>query len=347
MSTHVNSNPPTRTWRDIQQSIAPKAMSTEGRKRLFAATVKTVGVLFGVCLAGWGAYEAVLTWEKNPMAIQSPVKSLPVKTLSLRSDGVLDKAWVTRTLALPKNAGLMELDLFALKARLLESGQIHTVVLSRKFPDTLVVLIEERNPVARVRAQVGAAQPKDLLVARDGVVYEGISYDPALIGSLPYLADVGMKLVRGRYQPIEGMDKVAELLGTAHANIPALYRNWQIVSLARYETDGFIIVRSKEVKEITFDTRESDFFKQVALLDMVVAEAHLQPDNPARSVNLAIGESQGCAQVPVVLETPPNVNPQAKPTAPATRPAATAPTAHSTPQRPVFFTNLRLNSREF
>jgi cell division protein FtsQ len=283
------------------------------------------------------------------MAIQSPVKSMPVKALSLRSDGVLDKAWVTRTLALPKNAGLMELDLFALKARLLESGQIHTVVLSRKFPDTLVVMIEERTPVARVRAQVGAAQPRDLLVARDGVVYEGVSYDPALIGSLPYLADVGMKLVRGHYKPIEGMDKVAELLSTAHANIPALYRNWQIVSLAHYEADGFIIVRSREVKEITFGTRESDFFKQVALLDMVVSEAHLQADYPARSVNLAIGESesQGCAQVPVVLETPPNVNSQAKPTAPAMRPATPAPTAHSAPQRPALFTNLRLNSRAF
>ncbi|MBK9990693.1 MAG: FtsQ-type POTRA domain-containing protein [Verrucomicrobia bacterium] len=346
MSTHANTNPPTRTWRDIQQSIAPKAMSSEGRKRLLAGTVKTVCVLFGVCLAGWGVYEAVLTWEKNPMAIKSPVKSVPVKTVNLRTDGVLEKAWVTRTLALPKSAGLMELDLQVLKTRLLESGQIRTVVLSRKFPDTLVVQIEERTPVARVRAQIGAALPKDYLVARDGVVYEGLSYDPALIGSLPYLGDVGMKLSRGRFQPIEGMDKVAELLSTAHVNIPALYRNWQIVSLARYESDGFIIVRSKEVKEITFDTRESDFFKQVALLDMVVAEAHLQPDRPARSVNLAIGESQGCAQVPVVLETAPeSTNSPNK--LPATNARPAAPSAHSAPQRPVLFTNLRLNPREF
>jgi hypothetical protein len=144
------------------------------------------------------------------------------------------------------------------------------------------------------------------------------------------------------------MDKVAELLSTAHVNIPALYRNWQIVSLARYESDGFIIVHSKEVKEITFDTRESDFFKQVALLDMVVAEAHLQPDRPARSVNLAIGESQGCAQVPVVLETAPNpTNGPTKLPAPNLRPAAPAPSAHFAPQRPALFTNLHLNPREF
>lgn len=347
MSTHVNSNPPARTWRDIQQSIAPDAMSSEGRKRLFAATMKTVCVLFGVCFAGWGVYEAVLTWEKNPMAIKLPVKSAPVKTVSLRTDGVLEKNWISRTLALPKHAGLMDLDLQALKARLLEFGQIRTVVLTRKFPDTLVVMLEERTPVVRVKAQVGVAQPKDFLVARDGVVYEGMSYDPALIGSLPYLGGVGMKVSNGRFQPIEGMGKVAELLSTAHVNIPALYRNWQIVSLSRYEADGFIIVNSKEVKEITFDTRENDFFKQVALLDMVVDEAHLQPDRPARSVNLAIGESQGCAQVPVVLETvPDSTGSQTKSSVPNLRPAAPTPTARSTPQRPALFTNLHLNPRE-
>jgi len=113
MSTHVNTLPQVRTWRDIQQTIAPKAMSSEGRKRLQVATVKTVAVLFALCLAGWGIYEGMRTWEQNPMAIKSPVKSAPVKFIDSRSDGVLDKNWVARTLALPKTAGLMELDLYA------------------------------------------------------------------------------------------------------------------------------------------------------------------------------------------------------------------------------------------
>jgi len=343
MSSHVNTLPQVRTWRDIQQAIAPKAMSSEGRKRLQVATAKTVGVLFALGLAGWGVYEAMRIWEKNPMAIKSPVKSAPVKFVDSRSDGVLDQGWVTRTLALPKSAGLMELDLIALRKQLLASGQVRTAVLTRKFPETLVVMIEERSPVARVRAQVGAAAAKDLLVARDGVIYEGVSYDAALIATLPFLADVPLKLVQGHFQPIEGMDKVADLLSTAHANIPALFSGWYVVSLSRYALDGEIIVRSKDIKEITFGTRESDFFKQIAQLDLIVEEGHVQADHPALSINLAVGGSQ----VPVVFEIPAVPAPGAKKN-PTVKPSSPAPAAvRSEPQRPsAYFTNLHFPSRE-
>jgi len=343
MSTHANTLPQVRTWRDIQQSIAPKAMSSEGRKRLQVATVKTVAVLFGLCLAGWGIYEGMRTWEQNPMAIKSPVKSAPVKYIDSRSDGVLDKNWVTRTLALPKTAGLMELDLYALRNRLLESGQVRTAVLTRKFPETLVVMIEERSPVLRLRAQVGTAPAKDFLVARDGVIYDGIGYDATLLATLPYLADLPLKLVQGRFQPVEGMEKVADLLSTARANIPALYSGWHVVSLLRYALDGEIVVRSKDIKEITFGTRESDFFKQVAQLDLIVETGHVQADHPALSINLAVGG----AQVPVVFETPAAAAPGAKNNS-TTKPAAPAPAVRSEPQRPsAYFTNFHFSSREF
>jgi hypothetical protein len=277
------------------------------------------------------------------MAVKSPVKSAPVKYVDSRSDGVLDHGWVTRTLALPKTAGLMELDLHALRTRLLESGQVRTAVLTRKFPETLVVMIEERSPVLRVRAQVGTSPAKDLLVARDGVIYDGVGYDATLIATLPYLAEVPLKLVQGRFQPVDGMDKVADLLSTAHANIPSLYSGWYVVSLARYALDGEIIVRSKDIKEITFGTRESDFFKQVAQLDLIVETGHVQADHPALSINLAVGGSQ----VPVVFETPAASAPGAKNNS-TTRPAAPAPALRSEPQRPsAYFTNLHFPSREF
>ena len=347
MSTLVTTNPPARTWRDIQQSIAPKAMSSEGRKRLLIGTVKSVAALLALGLGGWGAYELFNIWERNPMAIKSPVKSEPVKTVEMRSDGVLDKAWVTRVLALPKNAGLMELDLHALQMRLMETGQVRNAVLTRKFPATLVVMLEERWPVVRIHAQIGEAAPKDLLIARDGVIYDGVCYDPSVIGSLPYLAEVNLKRIRGQFQPVEGMDKVAELLSTARANIPELSRNWQIVSLARYNADGFIIVRSKEIKEIIFGTRENDFYKQIAQLDLVVEVGHLQADHPAVSVNLAIGETQGGAQVPVVFETPSApASASGANKSPGSKLPAQAPSTRTAPQRPVLFGSIYFPSRE-
>ena len=341
MNTHVNTLPQVRTWRDIQQSIAPKAMSSEGRKRLIVATAKTVAFLSVLCLSGWGLYEGMQTWEQNPMAIKSPGKSVPVKFIDARSDGVLDNGWVARTLALPKTAGLMELDLYALRNRLLESGQVRTAVLTRKFPETLVVMIEERSPVLRVRAQVGSAPAKDLLVARDGVIYDGVGYEPALLNTLPYLADVPLKMAQGRFQPIEGMDKVADLLSTARANIPALYSGWHVVSLSRYALDGEIVVQSKDIKEITFGTRESDFFKQIAQLDLIVETGHVQADHPALSVNLAIGG----VQVPVVFEKAAGAEPGETKN---TKPGAPSSKIRTEPQRPsTYFTNIHFSPREF
>lgn len=347
MSTAITSNPPVRTWRDIQQPIAPEAMSSEGRKRLLVGTIKSIAALFALGLAGWGAYELFNTWGRNPMAIKSPVKSEPIKTVETRSDGVLDKAWVMRVLALPKNAGLMDLDLPALQTRLMSTGQVRNAVLTRKFPATLVVMLEERWPVVRVNAQIGDAAPKDLLVARDGVIYDGSCYDPGMVGSLPYLADLGLKRVKGQFQPVPGMDKVADLLMTAQVNIPALFRNWSVVSLARFEADGFIIVRSKEIKEIVFGTRDNDFKRQIARLDLVVESGRIQIENPAVSVNLALGETKDGAQVPVVFGTPP-AQPAGSGTnrAAPTRPPVEAPSVRAVAPRPSLFTSISFPSRE-
>jgi hypothetical protein len=345
MSTLATTNPPVRTWRDIQQTIAPKAMSSEGRKRLVARTAKSIAALVTLGFVGWGGFELMQTWEKNPMSIKTPVKSEPIKTIENSSDGVLDKAWVTRVLALPKNAGLMDVDLAALQSRLRESGQVRNAVLTRKFPATLVVMLEERWPVARIHAEMGDASRKDLLVARDGVIYEGLCYDQNLVNGLPYLADVTLKRIRGQFQPIPGMEKVAELLTTARVNVPDLFRNWQVVSLARYEADGFIVVHSKDIKDIIFGTRESDFYKQIAQLDLVVEVGRIQADHPAVSVNLAIGETQGGAQVPVIFENLPEAQPSSGKTVP-TRPTPQAPVTRSSPQRPALFTSVFFPSRE-
>jgi cell division protein FtsQ len=170
-----------------------------------------------------------------------------------------------------------------------------------------------------------------------------------MVGSLPYLSDVGLKRVKGQFQLVPGMDKVADLLMTAQVNIPALFRNWSIVSLARYEADGFIMVRSKEIKEIVFGTRDKvgDFRHQIALLDMVVSEGRIQAENPAVSVNLALGEMKGGAQVPVVFGTPTAlpVGSGSNRSAP-TRPPVEAPSARAAAPHPSLFTSITFPSRE-
>lgn len=271
-------------------------MSPEGRRRVWWSGMKTVLAAMGLGALAWGAFEVAAALRGKPQQLAS-AEAVPVKAIDFATDGVLPKAWLVRTLAVPPRASLMELDLYKLRERLLASGQVRTATLTRTFPSTLTVNISEQSPLARVMAQAGADAPQMFLVARDGTVFEGIGFDPELIDSLPWLDGVKLTRAGDTFEPIAGMPMVADLLAKAKLEAEHLYREWQVVSLARLKSDGEIEVRATNVARIVFGTNE-DFFRQLARLDSLLDAARAHTEQPLREVNLAIG-----AQVPVAFET--------------------------------------------
>lgn len=288
-----------RTWRDIPQEVATRSMSREGKKRHRLASLRVLMAFVLLGVIGWGGYEVWLASRDTPVGLV-PAKasqSEPLREIQLRTDGVLDLAHVKAILAIPAGTELMALDLDALHRALIDGGQVRTAVLQRKFPDKLAITIEERTPVLRVVVRGSSGQPETLYVSRDGTVYAGRCYDPALVASLPYLD--GVKLLRSAngYQQVRGMDTVADLLGTALSGAPELYRDFQVVSLARFDTDGEIIVRTPGVESIIFGTRE-DFYRQLSKLDLILDEMRRPADAaPIKAINLSVGGRQ----VPVSL----------------------------------------------
>jgi cell division protein FtsQ len=297
-------------------------MSREGKKRLAMAVGNIVGMVLVLGAAGWGIYEVVGIWETNPTRITAAASGVPLKDIALRTDGVLDKAWVMRTLDLPKNATLMELNLGDLHQRLMASGQVQSAVVTRKFPDLLIVTLQERSPVARVMAQLGGLPPQPLMVARDGSVYSGAGYASPLTEALPFID--GVKLIREGegFARIEGMEQVADLLGEAHTSTPELYRTFRVVSLARFTVDSTIVIKSTEVEAITFGLRaDLPFARQLARLDYILEETRRQnPTGPLKAVNLAVGGNQ----VPVAFDTP-AVTADGRSPRVSLKPAASAP----------------------
>jgi hypothetical protein len=293
----ATATPFARTWQDINQSVNPRAMSKVSRQRRLVYALKFAGMAGVLAVIVWGTVEIAETMGSSPNKLGLAESGPPLKDIALTTDGVLDHTWAERTLTLPKNATLMSLDLYALRTRLLANGQVKAAVLTRNFPSTLAVAIQERSPVARVQVQVGDAPPRAFLVARDGVVYDGKNYDPALLGALPWLDGVKLVHAGDSFAPIDGMDTVADLLATAHNQAEHLYRTFEVISLARLASDGELVVRSKDIPEITFNTRD-DFFRQLARLDYVLDLVHAQPDKPLKSIDLANG-----LQVPVTIDT--------------------------------------------
>ena len=291
--------PTTRSWRDIPQQVKPRAMSKEGRRRLRLRILRGVGVATILSLLGWGAWEVTSALQDGGRRAPAAANTGPIKVISLATDGVLDRAWLVRTLGLPPSATLMGIDLGELRNRILASGQARTASIVRNFPSNLAVRISERSPVARVPGPSGD-RVRALLVARDGAVYEGFGYDPAMIASLPWLD--GAPLVRqgNRFAPIEGMATVADLLSSAQLDTAPVYRTWETVSLARLKSDDEIDVRTRDGLKVTFSAQD-DYFRQLAKLDLLLDLARASPDKALRDINLALG-----GQVPVAIEAAPD-----------------------------------------
>jgi len=283
--------PDTRSWRDIPQQVKPRAMSREGKRRLLMKAVRVMAGVMAIATVAWGAWQVTEVLH-DPSAMPDAAKSDRVKSLALVTDGVLDKEWLARTLALPADATLMGTDLMALRAKLLSFHQVRSATLVRNFPDTLTVRISERSPVARVMAQEGSDKPLVLLVGRDGVPFEGAGFDPAMVESLPWLASVRLERTASGFAPIPGMSAVADLLASAKLEAEGLYRTWQVVDLGHLAPDGQLEVHTKAGMKVVFGTSE-DYLRQIARLDLLI-DASNDPTRPLTLVDLSLG-----SQVPV------------------------------------------------
>lgn len=278
---------------------------------------------------GWIGWEVAAALGKNSLAMPAAAKAVPVKNFSLKTnaDGVLDANWLKRTLALPRGVSLMELDLKQLRERLLADGQVSRASLTLNFPDTLEVRINERSPVVRVRAQLGADE-RTLLVARDGVVFEGTGFAPAALETLPWLDGVKLTRVGARFAPIDGMNRVADLLAQARLNAESLLATWQVVSLARFASDREIEVRTKPGPTVVFNA-DGDFTVQLTKLDYQW-ELFAKLPAPPLKIDLSLGR-----EVPVTFSAPvvPTTNSVATKPATATKPLFVLPNSSTSFKR--------------
>lgn len=289
--TRTAPNPPaSRSWKDIRQGVSPRAMSRAGRKRARLPALRFALLAVFVFGCAWGGFVIHNAWKNNPRLLIIPAETSPLRAIEFATDGVLDHEWLRATLALPAGAGLSELDLRGMLARLLASGQVESAVLTPNLSrNTLRVTLEERTPVVRLKLPSGEV----LLVARDGIVYAGAGHSAADIERLPWLDGVSLKpagappLRRG-YEPVPDMERVADLLAAARSFVPRLYAGWRVVSLARLASDQEIVVRSGEIARIVFNAR-ADFLLQLAELGHIVDVMQQQTPAALAGVNFTAG----------------------------------------------------------
>lgn len=270
------------SWRGIRQTIGGKGETklaksrTRARmSRFMAGTILMALVVGGVAIGIWYI-------DKGPQPVSSKIKANPIEEIVLLTDGVLSDEWINRRLQIPAETGLMEVDIQAIKDRLEADRQVEAATISRRFPSTLVVSLTERAPVARVVTQGADSRVNVFLVAVDGIVYRGFGYDSQQLEVLPFLD--GIRLVRrgSGFAPISRLDDVEALFSVARQMAPHLCRQWRIVVLDRRP---FIVVRTKEVKEIIFEP--GAFRQQLARLDYILDFYQQTPDDRPSRIDLS------------------------------------------------------------
>ena len=290
-----------RSWRELDQTVNPRTMSASGRKRFAFAALRLA--LFGGMTIGilWGVTEILQTLTSDASAMRDPAHAAPLREIVLinDADGVLTQEWVEHTLKVRKGTPLLEVDLNQLRDRLLAVRQVRAVDLRRDFPGTLTVTLRERQPVLRINVQVGNSGTRRMLVARDGVVFEGFGYEPSRLARLPFLDGVRLAHNRfGGFLPVEGMEEVANLLQAAENAAPLLYADWEVISLARLGIYDEIVVKSRTIPEVVV-SRKLDFTQQLARLDYIADYARTQPEAVVQRIDLSLG-----GDVPVSFDNP-------------------------------------------
>jgi hypothetical protein len=273
-------------------------MSREGKRRSALNGLRVVAGVIAFAISVAAAWEVYTVLRVGPARPSLPAaQTFPIgDNVEPVTDGVLDKAWLRRTLALPPTATLSTINPALLRSRVLVGGQVKSAEVVRHFPRTLAVHLAERTPVARLMAESSSGARQEFMVARDGVVYRGQGYDPEMVRSLPWLDGVHPRPGGPGIATINGMDEVADFLGRCNLDAQRLYRTWQVVSLSRLEADGLIEVRTGAGTRIIFNVR-GNLYAQIARLDTVLdSMSGAVPSSAIQEINLALD-----TRVPVTI----------------------------------------------
>ncbi len=256
-----------RSWKDIDQDVKAKSMSSAAFKRMLLARMRTCAIGVGVFVALALVIKFFVMTDDFSATLTKAGRALPIRVVEVESD-TLSREWVMEHLDLYRgDLNLLEIDVGALRASLLKIPQTREAHIARQLPDTLFISIEEREPIARVAAEDVERGRITLLVDRDGIVYEGIGYNRKRIQSLPFLDGIRLKRIEGGFETIEGMNSVDHLLAEASEIAPHIYQTWKVVSLAELPK---LIVKSAFAKEIVFAPTGGDYRRQLSELDYII-----------------------------------------------------------------------------
>jgi cell division protein FtsQ len=188
---------------------------------------------------------------------------LGVRTVSVRGERTVTAEQVARAAAIPVGTPLARLDTAAAAARIEELPAVASVHVRRGWPNTVVVTIEERTPVAVAARGVGYA-----LVDAEGYPYRTVASRPA-----------GLPLIRVA-EPKAGDPATQAALTVASALTPRLRA---VVSAVLATTPQRVEVRLTDGRVVFWGTAE-DSDRKATIATALLGESGKRIDVSAPDV---------------------------------------------------------------
>lgn len=282
-----------QSWRQLQGRKKSRISSRQAQRRRTLRFGRFAGILLVLVALGLGVWRMAdfLGSREGRLPVAPP--SHPVERVYFQTDGVLPDSWVAEMTGLRPGVTVMAADIHALRDRLQAEGQVKTAAVERVFPDGLRIRVTEHEPVLRLVIEDSGGRRVQRIVARDGTVYTGRGYPRQTLGGLPFLQPY--RHPDGRYLPLRGIERVAELLELARQRDPRGFGGWRVVSLEHYsgvpDFPGEVIeVRSTRVPRLLFGA-SADFAVQLDRLDHILGYLGQQGNPSIERIDLSLRDS--------------------------------------------------------
>ncbi|MBT7651665.1 MAG: FtsQ-type POTRA domain-containing protein [Opitutae bacterium] len=290
--TKRKSNSSAGTWHKLapKSSRRPASMAALKKRAISISKFFALVIILGIIGLGVWFFSSNQNNYSGPIDLTGP--AVPVSKLVFISDGVLHRNWFQNWFGPFRNRSLMDFDIVELQNELTKEPQISFVRVSRIFPATLKIEIQEKKPILRLCLRSKTSGEKTWLVSKDGNMYKGACYRKSSLSHLPYL-DLEPSLLKFKsnkksYEKLEGIPAVAPLLEIARKEYPGFYQDWQVLSYHRpYDDDpgAYVKINSKKIKELRFSP--SDYENQLRRLKFLLTDQKFKSNSNFESIDLS------------------------------------------------------------
>jgi cell division septal protein FtsQ len=281
------------SWHSIKQSSAGRAETKVARKRRWAISARMAGAVLAVLLVLGGIGGGLYVLNSKPEKLAVVGASGPLRNIYFQTDGVLTRDWLVERLDLPNDVSLADVNIQGIRAQLAAEGQVASVAVEKRFPDAIVVNVQERRPILKLVIVDASGRRGLRLVDASGVVYQGAHYATDQLEPLPFLDVSSVEREGDGYAPIPGMSTVHSLMTLAQGSYPEIYDQWRIISVRDFAGDqkelgATLRVVTKDKQELVF--APDNFGSQLRDLRRIYAMLEENPRGRIPRIDLSYKE---------------------------------------------------------